>query len=282
MSELIKPKRARRTLWLRTAIQVFFFLLVAAIAVNHTLAEQAAGAQPFSFLPYASVHAICPFGGIENIYYHFTTGGFLKKITESSGMLMMIVFIMTLFLGPVFCSWVCPFGSIQEWIGKLGKQIFKRRYNRFIPYRFDRYLRYARYLVLVWVIYMTATSATLFFADYDPYFLLFHFWTGEVAIGGMAFLTLTLLASLFVERPWCKYACPYGAVLGIFNLFSIFRIKRQESTCTSCKLCTRTCPMNIPVEQMKTVRNHQCIRCMECTSEAVCPVGDTVTFSAGK
>lgn len=282
MQNQIKHKRTRGRIWLRTAIQIFFFGLIAAIAVNHTLAEEGFGALPIAFLPNASVHAVCPFGGVENIYYHLTTGGSLKKITESSGMLMMIVFVMTLFLGPVFCGWVCPFGSIQEWFGKIGKRIFKRRFNRFIPYKFDKYLRYARYLVLAWVIYMTATTATLFFADYDPYYLLFHFWTGEVAIGGLVFLGITLLASLFVERPWCKYACPYGAVLGVFNLFSIFRIKRQESTCTHCKLCTRTCPMNIPVEQMETVRDHQCIRCMECTSEAVCPVEDTVNYSVGK
>jgi polyferredoxin len=272
----------KRKIWLRTVIQMFFFALVAAIAFNHTLFEKAADGQMFAFLPFASVHAICPFGGVENIYYHFTTGAMLPKIQESSGMLMMIVFAMTILFGPVFCGWVCPFGSIQEWVGKIGKWIFKRRYNHFIPYKFDKYLRYARYLVLAWVIYMTATTATLFFANYDPYFLMFHFWTGEVAIGGIVFLVVTLLASLIVERPWCKYACPYGAVLGVFNLFSIFRIKRVEATCTACKLCTRNCPMNIPVHQLKEVRDHQCIGCMECTSDAVCPAGDTVTFKAGK
>ncbi|MEI8133263.1 MAG: 4Fe-4S binding protein [Leptolinea sp.] len=111
---------------------------------------------------------------------------------------------------------------------------------------------------------------------------MFHFWSGEVTTSGIVLLSLTLLASLFVDRPWCKYACPYGAVLGVFNLFSIFRIRRQESTCTSCTLCTRVCPMNIPVDKMKSVRDHQCIRCLECTSEAVCPVGDTVELVAGK
>jgi polyferredoxin len=282
MNSLFKLKFFKRRIWIRTIIQIFFFALVGAIAVNHTIFEQAAGAQPLSILSAASVHAVCPFGGVETIYQYVTTGGYLKKIMESSVALMWIVFAMTAVFGPVFCGWFCPFGSIQEWVGKIGKKIFKRRFNHFIPYKFDQYLRYMRYLVLAWLVYMTITSATLFFADYDPYFLLFHFWTGEVATGGIVLLAATLLASLFVERPWCKYACPYGAVLGVFNLFSIFHIKRQESTCTSCTLCTRSCPMNIPVDKMTSVRDHQCIACLECTSEAVCPVGDTVKFAAGK
>ena len=51
----------------------------------------------------------------------------------------------------------------------------------------------------------------------------------------------------FVERPFCKYACPYGAVLGVFNLFRIFGIKRRKSSCISCKACDKACPMNIDV-----------------------------------
>jgi hypothetical protein len=283
MGNLLNHKFFKRKIWIRTVIQVFFFVLVAAIAVNNSLTEGSAGGQPlFPFLSTASVHAICPFGGVETLYQYISTGAFLKKLHESSYVLMWIVLLLTLVLGPVFCGWICPFGTIQEWFGKIGKKLFKRRFNHFIPYKVDRILRYARYLVLAWIIYMTVSSATLFFAEYDPYYLLFHFWTGEVAVGGLVLLVITLLASIFIERPWCKYACPYGAVLGVFNLFAIFRIRRQESTCTSCSLCSRNCPMNIPVDTLKIVRNHQCIDCLECTSEATCPVGDTVKFSAGK
>jgi polyferredoxin len=87
---------------------------------------------------------------------------------------------------------------------------------------------------------------------------------------------------LFVERPWCKYACPYGAVLGITNLFRIFKIQRQPSTCINCGLCTKQCPMNIDVANKTIIKDHQCISCLECTSEAVCPVPETVTLKAGR
>ena len=175
-----------------------------------------------------------------------------------------------------------PFGTFQEWIGRIGKSIFKKRYNRCIPAKLDGILRYLRYIVLAWVIYMTAVSGQLMFADIDPYFALFNFWSSEVAIGGIIVLLVVMLLSLFVERPWCKYACPYGAVLGITNKFRIFKIKRNESTCINCSLCSKRCPMNIDVAGKGVIKDHQCISCLECTSEAVCPVAETVTFETGR
>jgi polyferredoxin len=241
-----------------------------------------AGTGGLPILSSASLHALCPFGGVVSTYQYATTGTFVKKTHESSFILMWIVFALALLLGPVFCGWVCPLGSVQEWVGNLGKKIFGRKYNRFIPYRFDRILRYLRYLMLGWVVYMTAVTGKLIFADIDPYFALFNFWTGEVAIAGLVILGLVLAASLLVERPFCKYACPYGAVLGIFNLFRIFKIKRNVPTCTDCKACDKSCPMNIPVSEGAVVRSHQCISCMKCTSEQACPIENTVELTTGK
>lgn len=274
----MKQSKKQKRIWLRTGIQAFFFVFIALVAVNHQLSETGAG---IPFLANASLHALCPFGGVVSIYQYAAIGTFVQKIHESSFILMILGFLLALLVGPAFCGWVCPFGTIQEWVSKLGKRIFKRRFNRFIPYRIDRYLRFLRYGVLAWVIYMTAYSGKLIFADIDPYFALFNFWSSEVAIGGVIVLLVTLGLSLFVERPWCKYACPYGAVLGLFNFARIFKIRRAESTCISCGLCSRNCPMNIPVMDKKVVRDHQCITCMECTSEAICPVNETVVLSVG-
>jgi ferredoxin len=89
------------------------------------------------------------------------------------------------------------------------------------------------------------------------------------------------LLSLLVERPFCKYACPYGAVLGLFNFIRMFRIKRNPETCIDCKACDRNCPMNIQVSTGRTVWHHQCITCMKCTSEQSCPVDRTVELMVG-
>lgn len=269
--------RLRHQIWVRRIVQIFFFALIALITVNHSLAESGRG---IPLLSSASLHALCPFGGVVTIYQYATAGTFVQKIHESSFILMVIGFLLAVLFGPVFCGWVCPLGTVQEWVSGLGRRLFKkRRYNHFIPAKIDGILRYTRYLVLAWVIYMTAASGTLIFAEVDPYFALFNFWSSEVAVGGLVVLGITLAASLFVERPWCKYACPYGAVLGLSNLFRVFSIRRSTSTCKLDGACDITCPMNINVSAKTVVRDHQCISCLECTSEARCPVAATVEFS---
>ncbi len=184
----MKTVKKQKKIWLRRGIQAFFFLFIALVAVNHQLSETGEG---IPFLSNASLHALCPFGGVVSIYQYLMTGTFVQKIHESSFILMLLGFLLALLFGPVFCGWVCPLGTIQEWFSGIGKRIFKRRFNRFIPYRIDRYLRFLRYGVLIWVLYMTAYSGKLIFAEVDPYFALFNFWSSEVAIGGVIILLLT-------------------------------------------------------------------------------------------
>ena len=280
MNEANKRPTRKRGIWMRKVLQVFFFLLIAVNVVNHTLQKNGSG---WSFLPSASLHAICPFGGVETAYQLLTSGTILQKVRESSVILLMAVFLLAVLFGPVFCGWICPLGSIQEWYGKIGRKwLGPKKYNHFIPQSLDLVLRYLRYGVLVWVIYATVTSAKLVFQAYDPYFALFHFWTGEASFTALLILLTILLMSLLVERPWCKYACPFGAFLGISNLFRIFTIQRNEETCRPGHACSTLCPMNIPVSKKTEVRDHQCITCLECTSEACCPIKETVVFAAGR
>lgn len=274
----VKPKKASR--WLRRGIQIFFFLLVALIATNEALSER--GIETLSFIEGASLHAICPFGGVVSFWQLATAGTLVKKVHESSVALAVIAIALSVLFGPVICGWICPFGSVQEWFGSIGRKLFGKRYNTFVPVKIDKPLRYLRYAVLAWVSYMTIVTGKLFFQEYDPYYALFNFWTGEVAIGGALVLVATLLLSVFVERPFCKYACPYGAFQGVFNLFRVFGVKRVASTCISCKACDRACPMNITVSTSGTVRDHQCISCLTCTSEDACPVASTVVLAAGE
>lgn len=272
----VKKVHKKSKPWYRTALQSFFFGLVALISLNHIF-EEAGIAIPF--LSEASLHAICPFGGVVSLYKFATVGTFIQKIHESSFILMVIAFLLAIAFGPVICGWVCPFGTIQEWIAKIGRRIFVKRYNRVIPAKLDKYLRFTRYIVLALVVYKTATTAKLMFQDVDPYFALFNFWSDEVSITALIILGVTIVLSLFVERPWCKYACPYGAALGIFNLFRIFKVRRNTHTCISCKACDKACPMNITVSLGTAVLDHQCISCLKCTSENACPVSDTVELS---
>ncbi len=265
-----------RSIWLRKVVQWGFFALMALIAVNHTLVESG---NSIPFLSSASLHAVCPFGGVVSIYQFLTVGTFVQKIHEASFALMAIVFVLSILFGPVFCGWVCPLGTIQEFVSGFGRKYLRRRFNHFVPEKLDKVLRYLRYGVLAWVLYMTAVTGQLIFSAYDPYFALFNFWSSEASLIGLGILAVTLILSFFVERPWCKYACPYGAVLGVTNLFRVFSIRRNKATCKADGACSILCPMNIPVDSVTIVRDHQCISCLECTSEAVCPVARTVEFS---
>ncbi len=271
-------EKRKKRIWVRSVIQIFFFAVVLLVVISKSLAE--AGVS-IPFASNASLHAICPFGGVETLYQYITSGTFIQKIHSSSIVLMYAVLFLTLLFGPIFCGWVCPFGTFQEFIGKIGRKIFGRKYNHFIPEKFDKVLKYLRYIVLALVLYNTAVTAKLIFQDVDPYYALFNMFTGEVAVTAYIALAVITISSLFVERPFCKYACPYGAMLGFFGLFSIFKIKRNKQTCIDCKACDESCPMNIEVSSSKTVHDHQCISCLKCTSDQACPINNTLDFKVG-
>lgn len=270
------PRKRTKMYWLRIFVQLFFFLLIVLISYNHYRAEL--GLSPI-LVGSPSLHAICPFGGVVTTYTYFTQGTYIKKIHESSFTLMWLILILTLFLGPAFCGWICPLGTVQEFIGKIGRKFLGKRYNHLLPPKADYWLRYIRYGILFIVVIMTIRELTLVFLNIDPYFALFNFWSDEVTVSSLIILGAVLIGSLFIERPWCKYLCPLGALLGVFNFFRIIPLKRNEKTCINCKQCDEVCPMNIEISNKKVVRNHQCISCLTCTDEVTCPVKDTLNFS---
>lgn len=262
---------------LRYSVQAVFFLLILLTAISHTLEESG---RSLPIIESASIHALCPFGAVVSFYKLMTTGAFVSKIHASAMVLFAATLFLSILFGPVFCGWVCPLGTLQQWVSALGKKL--GLYGRIrISEKVDPILRYLRYGVLLWVLYVTAVSGQLIFADYDPYYALFNFWSGEIALSAIVILIVTLVLSLFMHRPWCKYLCPFGALLGLTNKIRIFGIKRNAQTCISCHKCTQACPMDIDVEHKTTVKSTQCISCYACTSQETCPVSDTVTIKMG-
>lgn len=104
-------------------VQISVFVIVLLIAISKWLAEKGIS---IPFLPDASLHAVCPFGGVETIYEFVTTGTFIQKIHNSSFILMILGLIVAVLFGTIFCGYICPFGTFQEWIGKLGKKLFPK------------------------------------------------------------------------------------------------------------------------------------------------------------
>ena len=169
--------------------QIFFFVLIALISVNKTLSE--AGYE-MKLVSDASLHALCPFGGVVTLYHLAVMETLIQKIHMSSVILMGLIFLLTVLFGPVFCGWVCPLGTAQEWVGILGRKLIGKKYNSLIPQRVDRLLRYLRYGFLIWVVFVTARSGQLLFEKVDPYNALFAFWSEEVALPALVILSAVL------------------------------------------------------------------------------------------
>lgn len=112
----------------------------------------------------------------------------------------------------------------------------------------------------------------------DVKMMLFFLDLSAVAI--KVLLVLTLLG-IFIQNFWCRYLCPYGAMIGLGSLFRITKIKRNESTCIDCNQCTRVCPQGINVAKLKAVTTPECTSCFSCIE--ACPVKDTLNMTvAGK
>ena len=266
-----RRKRKSKIQRFRQTVLGFFVLLVTVLAVGHQLA-----------LPgFGPIDALCPFGGIETIYMFFANGGFLQRIFSSNLVLLVGVILIGILVGRYFCGWICMFGGLQEYFRMLGKKIFGKRRRFTIPEKIDRPLRYTKYAVLVVILYFTWKTGELVIRPYDPFVAYAHLPAGlksvwdEFAIG-LIILVVFMVASMFYDRVFCKYLCPLGAFLGILTKVGVYRIRREESTCTDCKICDRSCPVNLNVSTPKAIKSPECINCLECVTD--CPTKKSTLF----
>lgn len=221
----------------------------------------------------ASVDALCPFGGFETLLTLLASGGFVPRIMISSLILAVGVLITALIFNRGFCGWICPLGGIQEFLNKIPVKKIK------VPRKLDRNLRYLKYFVLIIVIVGTYLTGTLIFRTVDPFASFFHFGKGilwkyteaEFTEAIIPFIiTIALLAAgIFIERAWCKYLCPLGAVTAILSKFSISKIHRNKRTCIDCKICDKTCPVGCNVSKPESVKDTECLACFKCVDK--CP-----------
>jgi hypothetical protein len=239
----------------------FFFVFLAHVAIEHQIKGGGPRGTP-------SVEAYCPFGGLETLYQFLTTGGFIRRIEMSSLILFGALVVLTLLGSRGFCGWICPFGSIQEWIGLLGKKIFRKRFNP--TGAWDRGLRYLKYVVLILIIALTWHTGSLIFRDYDPFLAFFHFGNGiDELPWAYAILGGVLAGSLLIERFFCKYACPLGAALGVIGKFGLTKIVRNPADCKSCNLCQQKCHAHVDFLAVTEIRSAECNQCMDCVVD--CP-----------
>ena len=262
----VRPRRRRpmsRTQLVRRIVQAGFLGFIIFAALRHNLFEEATS---------ASIDALCPFGGVETLWTWITTGAFVPKTHPSNFVLLIGLLLATIASGAAFCGWICPFGTLQDALTWLRERVRIPAID--VPEKLDRWMRYGRYVTLALILYMTVSTAKLWFADYDPYRTIFGLgWIFEFnAVEQWPAYTIALAilgASFFIPRFWCKYTCPLGGALSLLSHVSLLRIRRTESTCKGCALCARPCPVGIAVEKASPLVSTNCIGCLACVE--TCP-----------
>ena len=215
---------------------------------------------------------ISVFSALGAIWKSILSSTFRFDEQAANILLLAVVFIVTAVWGRFFCGFICSFGAMQDllWLG-----------GRHLPFRpvfsqkVDRVLKYLKYAVLLFIVIGVWTFGITGDTVWSPWTIFGMYaspWKGIpsqamfLSVGGLLLL-LTIIGSLLIERFFCKYLCPLGALFTLASHFRVFKLKRDSASCSgSCRVCSRKCSMSIPLYQYDKVRSGECIDCMKCTT----------------
>lgn len=226
----------------------------------------------------AAIDGYLPISGLMGLRHWWQTGE-LYPIHPAAALILLAALMTALLLKRGFCSWVCPIFPLSEGLWRLGRRLCGRTFAP--PFWLDLPLRSLKYLLLgffvtqiLWLMPLPGLRAFLA-APYHKIAdirLLQFFQQPSATL--LAVLAVLVILSLFVQMAWCRYLCPYGALLGLLSLFSLSKIGRSERLCIRCGLCSSRCPAWLPVMQKRTVRSAECYACYRCVHN--CPVPGAV------
>ena len=185
--------------------------------------------------------------------------------------------------GRLICGLMCPFGLLQDLLYKIPLPKCD------LPKKLDRALRYLKYAVLAVIVIVLPIILTNDYGMGTPYFCKWlcpagtlegglpllaaneslRSSAGGLFISKLVILIVCIVVSILIYRPFCKYICPLGAVYSLFNSFSLFQLKLDETKCVGCGKCEKACRMKVDVRNDPC--SGECIRCGECVR--VCPTG---------
>ncbi len=261
----------------RWAVQLAYVTFLLAVAFQLSAFVAAAIADgPIAVARPAAVEAFLPIAALMAAKRFFLTG-FWDEIHPAGLTILLAALATALLARKAFCSWVCPVGTLSrglEWIG--GKVLWRRGFPA-VPRRLDVALASVKYLLLAFFLQTILTMPLPGIVEFmrapyniaaDAKMLLFFrdlSVTGGVVVGVLA------LASLGVKHFWCRYVCPYGALLGVASFLSPLSVRRDPEACNDCRACTRACPVEIPVHARLRVLTPECTGCMSCVAACTMP-----------
>ena len=212
---------------------------------------------------------VCPIGSIQNVTVGLTDPNYAVPYYVIATFVLPLA--VALFFGRVFCAGVCPLGAIQELMTLKPIEV---------PRRLDKALGWLKWVYLGLAIYyavLPAVDRDFVICRFDPFVGLFRF-TGAawlLIVGG-----LFLVAGIFIGRPYCRWLCPYGALLSVFSRYAWKSYSITPDRELDCGLCNDACPYGA-IEERRAVRT-DCFACGRCYRS--CPVdhadGETDTRSA--
>ena len=177
----------------------------------------------------------CPFGGVETLYTYVTEGSLTCSLAISNFYILGGVLVMTLLLRRVFCGYMCPIGTISDWLQRGAARMGVRSVR--VSARVDGWLSLLKYVLLAVILFFTYRSAELVFRAFDPCYALISRHGTDITFWAYVVAGAVVVASLFMVMPFCRWLCPLAAVLNPFSRVGLTRIKRDSDACLDCGEC---------------------------------------------
>jgi polyferredoxin len=273
------PDRSQRT---RLIVQLLFILLNVFLCAQFYFFVRffERGATGSHLSRPAGVDGWLPIAGLMNLRYFLATGH-IPAIHPAAMVLFLIFVAMSLLLKRAFCGWLCPVGTLSEYLWKAGRKLFGRKLV--LPRWLDLALRSIKYLLMAFFVIIIASMTAVSLEDFmlQPYGILadvkmLHFFL-RMSTTALIVVAVLILLSVVIKNFWCRYLCPYGAVMSLASLVSPFKIRRDAESCVDCGKCARACPQDLPVDRLIQVRSVECSACMECV--AACATQSALQFA---
>jgi Fe-S-cluster-containing hydrogenase component 2 len=281
----IKVRGVKTSIW-RIAVQGIFTLLSLGIGIQFfrfVMAAKNTVEGPLPIRP-PGVEGYLPISGLMGWLDWFHQGE-LNRIHPAATILFIAFVLLAFLIRKSFCGWICPAGFISENLARVGQLLFKK--NVLLPFWLDIPLRGIKYIILfffVFMIFFAMTPVELHEFISSPYnkisdIKMMEFFPNMTMFGWSVMAILTIL-SVVVNSFWCRYLCPYGALMGIVSFFSPSKVRRSDELCTDCGICDKVCMARLPVSKKESINSVECIGCTDCVVS--CPVPGALEFGLKK